>query len=319
VDDERESSDTRREPQDSPERQDVAAAVTASESGDTDGQDSQSNGERRPWWRPGVPSHVTSAILGAVVGAVLAQAGPPLARSVDGWVFHRAHYEIVTPESGAPVTFPITVTGLVANVPKGTEVWVATETPEEDKALCCLGPQVSLRPNGTFTAKIYSAPGWNPGEHLVIRLCSVGGDGQLDIVRYWYSVDRADFEPPLDEVSQCDAQDVVADLVPRPGPSSSSGIALAAAVEEPVPHQETTATVLCKVTRGGVPVQGAKCRSVWKYKSGSPVEPGVTDSLGIARMARNIGSATSGLSVDVVITATWKGDTATDSVTFTPQ
>lgn len=91
-------------------------------------------------------------------------------------------------------------------------------------------------------------------------------------------------------------------------------------VSAKTPLQKTSVTVTSKVTGDdGRPLSGAKVTFTWGFATGAVKTNATTDSSGIARSRRNIGTAKAGAKVTVRVKATAGSASASGSTSFTPK
>jgi hypothetical protein len=114
------------------------------------------------------------------------------------------------------------------------------------------------------------------------------------------------------------------DPVPTPTPSPTptptpEAPVVEAWVSNGTPARFSTVTVYGRIHSNGVGIPGVPMHAVWHYRTTSPDCDGQSDADGVASCARNIGGASTGHYVRVVVTFTYAGQTYVAETGFTPQ
>ncbi len=90
-------------------------------------------------------------------------------------------------------------------------------------------------------------------------------------------------------------------------------------VSDAKPSQNSRVTVSARFTTNGQPKLGVPMTSTWHYKSKSSTCTGETGADGVAYCTRNIGGATIGYTVTIMVSLVWNGQTYIGSTSFTPE
>lgn len=112
----------------------------------------------------------------------------------------------------------------------------------------------------------------------------------------------------------------VGDQQPTGEEAGSGGLSITAAVDNPVPKQNSTVTVTVTVKdSNGKPIKGADVKLLLHYKSTNTTYEGVTNAEGIAELSFKIGRAAKEYTVKGDITIQYGNITSEAQVSFTPQ
>ncbi|MEI6501284.1 MAG: hypothetical protein WCP21_09700, partial [Armatimonadota bacterium] len=85
------------------------------------------------------------------------------------------------------------------------------------------------------------------------------------------------------------------------------------------PARYSTVSAYCRaVDQNGSPISGVTVTFTWHYKTTSPSETWTSGSSGVATSTRGISSATAGYTVVISMSASWEGQYASTSTSFTP-
>jgi hypothetical protein len=106
---------------------------------------------------------------------------------------------------------------------------------------------------------------------------------------------------------------------PSPTPTPTRVLSVSGSVSDSSPAQYASVTAYCRaVDRNGAPISGVSVTFTWRYKTTSPAETRTTGSDGVAACTRGIGRATVGYTVNIGMSASWEGQYASTSTSFTP-
>ncbi len=107
---------------------------------------------------------------------------------------------------------------------------------------------------------------------------------------------------------------------PSPSPTAARTLFVSAWVSDPAPAQYARVSAYCKaVDEHGAPISGVALTFAWHYKTTTPTESRTSGADGTAACTRSIGPATVGYAVSISISASWNGQYASASTSFTPR
>ncbi|MCX6364596.1 MAG: hypothetical protein NTW58_10600 [Actinobacteria bacterium] len=107
---------------------------------------------------------------------------------------------------------------------------------------------------------------------------------------------------------------------PSPSPTPTRVLSVSGSVSDSSPAQYSNVTAYCKaVDQRGMAISGVRVSLTWHYKTTSPAETWTSGSSGVAACTRNISGATKGDTVYISMSASWEGQYASASASFTPR
>ena len=107
---------------------------------------------------------------------------------------------------------------------------------------------------------------------------------------------------------------------PSPSPTPARALSVSGSVSDSSPAQYSNVTACCKaVDLRGMAIGGVRVTFAWHYTTTSPAETWTSGSSGVAACTRNISGATKGYTVYISMSASWEGQYASASASFTPR